>query len=178
MSESIIAVGKRLDPAVGQWPEMVQFHYSAEGYQLLIFWKSPSKDEITGVRRGKIELATFSDEEAFLMLYKIENACNWSYTPFDWYRMPQSIRLKPADDHLKAEMEVILVDANNGIVRVIRKVPLTQAFIDAIHQGVELQISQGTTWLDDRLQRLYKEYFTPESFLKSPQSVSLYPQTA
>lgn len=178
MNDSTVAVGKRLDPTIGQWSEMVQFHYSQEGYQLLIFWQTPSKDEIQGIKKGKVELATFSDEEAFLLLYKIERACDWSYTPFDWYRMPESLRLMPKDDHLEPKLKVVLIDANNGIVRVIRQVPLTEDFIKAIHQGVDAQITTGTTWLDDHLQRLYKEYFSPESFLNSPKSVKLLKSTS
>ena len=176
MSESKVAIGKRLDKNVGKWPEMVQFHYSTEGYHLLIFWPTPSKNEIQGVKKGKIELAVFSDEEAFLLLYKIQNACDWSYTPFDWYRVPESMRLTPKDDNLKPVLEAVLVDANNGMVRMVRQVPLTADFIKAVHDGVDLQITTGTTWLDNHLQRLYKEYFSAELFLKSPKSVRLYPE--
>ena len=168
-----VAVGKRFEKEISRWPEMVEFYYTKAGYELRIFWNTPSKEEIQGVRKGKVDLALFADQEAFLMLYRIENTCDWSYTPFDWFRVPEGFRLFPSDDQLPPVLRVTLIDANNGIVRAVRDLTLTEEFVEAIRRAVDQQIATGTTWLDDRLQRLYKEYFSAESFLGLPETVHL-----
>lgn len=160
-----VKVGKPFVPGVLKWPPDMQYIYSKNGHEIRVFLPGLTKIEIQALKKTPIELGVFSVDEAFLMLYQIQDLCEWSTMPFNWFAIPEPFRRTPEIGKEPTELMLTVVDGDNGIVRVRRALKMSPQFADAIATVVQKQIDTGDTWMKAKLNDIHDKYFTPSDMV-------------
>jgi hypothetical protein len=125
-------VGKPLQPGKTNYQEASWLDYTETGPILLIAINNSTAKETEAVRSGRIELALYEKGPVLWFLYKIRGFGPWSDCPF-------SIRLydgmgrtfdwsEEIEDGMGIGLQIILIDASTGIVKVLRLVGLETRF--------------------------------------------------
>lgn len=124
-----------------RWPESVEYNYRSGGHELRMFLRHPSSNEIRAIRSGDTEFALVIDWPVLLLLYRFGDAIPWSDAPYSWHMVPEHQRTVPAEiaTGQSAMLSIILVDADTGIIRVLRAVTLSPHFSRALHEAIAAQ---------------------------------------
>jgi hypothetical protein len=142
-----VVVGKPYIDGESGWPEMVDYQYTAEGHSLRIFCGGPSDKYVEAVRAGRCEVAILVAQPVIVMLYHFPSVIGWKDAPFSWHLVPPH-RHGPlrgeTDGPLSRVLHIVLIDAHDGIVRALRRVPLTPEFAHALETAIRDQAAH--TW--------------------------------
>jgi len=89
-------------------------------------WHPDRKRWLEAVRVGRVDLGVWCRApHVIVLLYRIAGACEWSDAPYSWHLVPEDRRALPEPTTSSADralLQIILVEAESGIVRVIRAV--------------------------------------------------------
>lgn len=167
MSE--LNVGQIYIPGRTSWPELVQYNYTSNGHELVLYYASPSESEILGCRKGGTRFGLVAEGSAILLLYKIEGVGDWSDAPFNWHLIPEDRRQVPpktmGDE--RAALQLLLVDAATGILKAARLVTWSPTFTEAIHDAIRRQATLGQAQgFNAEIDRLYAAYPTAKALSK------------
>jgi hypothetical protein len=175
-----LSVGQLYHPNRTIWPEGGEYNFDGAGHTLLLTWCHLDDKIIQAVRSGEVELALYGRREhpeeypLVLLLYRIAGACDWSDAPYAWNFVPPERRTLPpaaATPSTRALLQVLLVDADTGILRAIRAVTMSPALTTLLHAAIQEQAtgSWDLDAYDTALRRLQREH-TPGSLAASPQA--------
>jgi hypothetical protein len=128
----ILKVGELFAPGRASYQEASWLDYTETGPMLLMAINRPTPKEIEAVKNGRIELALYEKEPVLWFLYKIRGFGPWSDCPF-------SIRLydgkgrsldwsEEIEEGAGLGLQIILIDAGTGIVKVLRLTGLPTKF--------------------------------------------------
>lgn len=128
----ILKVGELLAPGKTSYQEASWLDYTETGPVLMMAINRPSPKEIEAVKSGRIELALYEADPILWFLYKIRGFGPWSDCPF-------SIRLydgkgrkfdwsEEIEEGTGLGLQIVLVDAGTGIVKVLRLVGMSTKF--------------------------------------------------
>lgn len=128
-----IAVGQLYNPRRTRWPETQQWRLSEDAAELVMFYPSPTEREIEAVRTGRARFALLAGEHALALASKFGDL-RWSDA--FW----QSACQTDTTAGLRSGMvQVILVDANTGVVKVIRITTWSAQFAQAVRLAIRTQ---------------------------------------
>ncbi|GIW06340.1 MAG: hypothetical protein KatS3mg060_1145 [Dehalococcoidia bacterium] len=169
----LLQVGAPYLPGRTRYPEAVQYTYRAGGHELLLWLSSPSPREVESIQRGRASFALSIEPPLIVLLYRFAPAITWSDAPFSIHLVPPAQRVLPPPlgqaEESRALLQVILVDADTGIVRALRQLTWSPAFTAAIHAAIAAQATM--TWdaqaYDAALRQLYQRYPTSEALLST-----------
>jgi len=167
---STYRVGALYIPGQRSWPEGAEYNFRANSHELRLFWHDPSPREVESVRAGRARFALAVHGPIVFFLYTFEPALPWSDAPFTVWMVPSDQRTLPAPTQLAephAILQVVLVDADTGVVRALRVTTFSPSFTAALHLAIRAQHEAGWPGQDayDRaLDEVYRRY---------PQSASL-----
>jgi len=124
-----LQVGQLYHPNRTRWPEVAEFNFDAAGYELRLFMGSPTPAEVDAVRSAPADLALLDLAGSVWLLYRFEPGVPWGDAPYTWHLVPPDRRAQPEETgpESRALLQVYLVDADTGILRVIRGVTLSPA---------------------------------------------------
>jgi hypothetical protein len=166
-------VGSLYNLSRTSWPEASQYNYRAGQHELVLFFPAPSKGEVLDARKGDCEFALFVEAHAIFLLYRFGKSIQWSDAPFSYWLVPENERSLPDiegnDRETRALLQVLLVDAATGILRVIRTVSFSPAFTRAIHQAIRDQAARpflGQQPYDRWLVDVYRQYPTSTAMVR------------
>lgn len=168
-----LSVGQPYNPSVSRYPECTQYNYRAGIHELVLFYGSPSKDEVYAARKGKAEFALFHPSHQIIILaHRFGDGLPWSDSPYSWHLVPEHERDLPSADleqSIRAKLHVILVDAATGLVRAIRLVTFSPEFTRTLHQAIREQAGAPFDALsyDRELQATYARYTTTGSLVSA-----------
>lgn len=176
MSAHVYAVGQIYHPGRTAWPEIAQFNYRAGSFELILFYRGPTKREVAAIDRGQADFASYHDGDLLLLLYRFGDAIPWSDAPYSWHLVPDDQRTAPepvgsAEPHQL--LSIVLVDAANGLIRAMRSVTWSPAFTVAMRAAVLAQIDRpwpGDIEYQGQLNNLYARYPTTLALLEVSQS--------
>lgn len=133
-------VGEVFDPAYTRYDEGARYVYAGQGHELVLFWRGPTGAEVEGFRTQPVELGLFTHGPAGFLLYKIRNVCEWSDVAFNLHLVPEAERELPREEPGdRARLRMILVDAEDGVVRAKRIVSLDKVMTQALKQAMAEQ---------------------------------------
>ena len=133
-------VGEVFDPAYNRYDEGARYVYAGEGHELVLFWRGPTRAEVHGFRLQPVQLGLFSHGPAAFLLYRIENVCEWSDVAFNLHLAPQAERELPREEPGdRGRLRMILVDAEDGVVRAKRIVSLDKVMTQALRHAMTEQ---------------------------------------
>ncbi len=134
------AVGELYNPRRAHWPEAAHYLLRGGVHELVLFWGGLDSATVAAVRSGRIFASALEIKSVLLFLYKIEGAAGWSDSPFSWHRLPAEERVLPAQEQeTSALLHVTLVEAETGVVRVLRVVSLTPELTTFLHAAIARQ---------------------------------------
>ncbi|MFO0889207.1 MAG: hypothetical protein U0790_08715 [Isosphaeraceae bacterium] len=135
-------VGEPLRGGLHHWPEGAQYHYGANGHELIIFRSDPDEQAIQGVRRGDAEFALIVRESILLLAFRFGGSGDWSDAPYCWHTQPAWARLTPpseVSEESRALLWVTLVGARDGIIHAQRGLTLAPEFTRALQSAIRRQ---------------------------------------
>jgi hypothetical protein len=159
-----LSVGQLYHPERTRWLEGVEYSYDRNGHTLLLIWSGLDHQVVEAVRKGRVDLALWARGGVVILLYRIEGACDWSDAPYSWHIVPPERRQLPpmpaAEE--RALLSVILVDADTGLVRVLRAVTMATTFTRRLHGEIAAQASAqwDAAAYDEELRLLYASHST------------------
>lgn len=165
-----IRVGSLLVPGRTAWPELGEYNHYDGGHELRLFFARPTDREVKAVRDCTCEFALLPAGDVVFLLYRFGSAVPWSDAPFSWHLVPRGRRTVPASTtgQTRTVLQVYLVDAATGIVRVIRAVSLSPEFTARLHAAIAAQASVpwiGREAYDAQLAEHYRRWPTTEAML-------------
>jgi len=135
-------VGEVFDPAYTRYDEGARYVYAGEGHELVLFWRGPTPAEVDGFRLQPVEVGLFSHGPAAFLLYKILNVCEWSEVAFNVHLVPEAERELPREEPGdRGRLRMILVDAEDGVVRAKRIVSLDKVMTQALKHAMHEQLA-------------------------------------
>lgn len=164
-------VGKPYIAGKTKYPENGEYNYRGGEHELRLFLADLTPAEINAVRLGRAEFGLFVDGPVILFLYRFGDGIPWSDAPYTVHVVPEIERQLPPvlEGPQRALLHVILVEANTGIIQVLRAVTFSPDFTRALHRAI---FGQGTQPFDQaaydrRLAQLYARHSTTELVRKA-----------
>ena len=162
-------VGQPYNPRVRQWPEGANYNFRGGQHELLLLFPHPSAAEIRGAKTGQCEFAMLKSADSLLFfLYRFAGV-PWSDAPYSWWRVPVDQRIIPVateSPELRALLQIILIDAETGIIRAIRGVTLSPDFTLALHDAIRVQASTPAGDYDQQIAAAYRRWPDTEAMLR------------
>jgi hypothetical protein len=138
-----LQVGKPYPGGRGSWPEGADYNFRSGGHELRIFLDGATQREVAAIQSEPVDFGLLV-EPAGLMLVTRFGPLTFDCS-YHWRRMgvtgnrtlpPPSEETRPS---LRALLTIILLEASNGIVLVLRTVTFSPEFTRAIHQAIHDQ---------------------------------------
>ena len=154
-------VGEVYSPEHARYDEGARYAYTGGAHELILFWNSPTQAEVEGFRMQPMEVALFTHGPATFLLYKIKDVCEWSDVAFNVHLVPEAQRELPneiAGD--RARFKMILVDADDGVIRAKRIVSLDKVMTQAMKHTMHEQFAGAFNRFiyDAAVQEVYGRY--------------------
>lgn len=163
---SRLAVGEPYIAGATSFPEGVQYNFRQGVHELLMWLGSPSREEVRAIRKGRAEFGLLVESGVIFLMYRFEGNPHWSDCPYHYHLVPPEQRQLPFDlltPEGRAMLQILLVDAHTGLLKVIRMCSLSPSFSCRLHAAISEQAAQtgfSVTAYDDTLTALYRKYPT------------------
>jgi hypothetical protein len=138
-------VGKPYIEGRTRWEETADYNYRGGEHELRLFLKTPSAEEIEMIRFGLSRFALAVTGPVIWLAFKFGDL-PWSDASFNIHLVPDPERQPPPPltrEQGRALLNVILVDADTGIVQALRLVSFSPAFSNALHKAIQAQWETG-----------------------------------
>lgn len=157
----VYEVDKPYHPDKRHWPEGVDYNYRAGEHELRIFMRTPSEVEIADIRKGEARFALAVEGDIVFFCYQFGRG-EWSDCGFSFHLVSETERVLPeipATPETRALLTVLLIDAENGILKVIRAVSLSPKFTRKLHEAVRDQAARPfPDNYDQQIEAAYRRY--------------------
>lgn len=159
---TIYRVGEFYPTASGKrhWPEGVDYNYRSGQHELRIFMRTPSRQEIADIKSGESRFALAVERDIIFFCYQFGQG-PWGDCGFSIHLVPEAERILP---EIPAESEhalltTLLIDAETGILKVLRATSLSPKFTQRLHRAILEQAA--APFPDDyhqQAEKVYKHY--------------------
>lgn len=151
-------VGKLYSPNRTKWPENVEYNFRDGVHELRMFYPSPAAREIADVQSGQVRLALYPYLDVIFFCFKFGDQ-PWSDSPYNINLVSSEERQLPEDTDTAEQRRLLttfLIDANTGILWVIRVVSMSPQFTRALHAAIWNQSEKSLPGdYDAQIQRVY-----------------------
>jgi hypothetical protein len=130
------------------WLEGAEYQYRLGRHALVLAIRGMTERQEAAVGRAEAEFALGVEGPLLVIGYRFGDVVPWSWTaPYNWHFMPPAERVMPAATVLTPEtyarlwatLWIILLDAEDGRVRIRRAVALRPEFTHALHGELRAQ---------------------------------------
>lgn len=154
-------IGEVYSAEHNRYDEGARYAYAGQGHELVLFWSAPTQAEIAGFRVEPVEVGLFTHGPAAFLLYKIKNVCEWSDVAFNVHRVPEAERELPDETPGdRGRLRLVLVDAEDGVIRAKRIVSLDKVMTQALRHVMREQAAGAFNSLiyDAAVQEVHARY--------------------
>lgn len=140
-----LRVGEPYSVTRTRWPQGSDYNFRCGHHELRLFLPDLSNEEIEAVRAGRAEFRLFTREGLLVLLYRFGDM-PWSDASYNWHLVSEEERIPPeapVDESQGAALTVLLIEANTGILKVIRLIGLGHEFTLALHAEIRKQIAEA-----------------------------------
>ena len=116
----------------------VEYRYR-DGHELRVILRHLTEREVARIGgEGVVHLALVVEPLVFTLVAGFEGVISWSGAPYCWHYLRDEERALPAPlaDGETADLTIVLVEGNDGIVRAVRAVTLSPDFSLALHTAI------------------------------------------
>lgn len=156
-------VGKPYIEGKTRWEEAADYNFRGGEHELRLFFNNPNPQEVEMIRFGLSRFALAVTGPVIWLAFKFGDL-PWSDASFSIHLVPEAERQPPPPltrEQQRALLNVILVDAATGIVKVLRAVSFSPSFSNALHKAIRAQWEAGwpgTDVYDQNLTRIMSAY--------------------
>lgn len=164
---ALLKVGRPYLSGRSCWPPEVHYRFQRDGHHLTLFVNGVTACQEADLIRGRGEFVLISGWNEITFCARFGDSIPWRHsTPFRWHGAPQRDRRLPQNPKLapdsRAQIQVALVEADDGTVRALNSVLLTSASTSALHVAIrELaehpEFTPSPLWSVSVFHRLYGE---------------------
>jgi hypothetical protein len=152
-----------------EYSEATQYCYYDGVHDLVLFWASPSAQEVRGFNTQPVEFALYVQQPVLFLLYRIADVCEWSDVAYNIHQLRAEEKEVPTEapgDHARVQMT--LVDASTGIIRAKRIVYMGRAMTQAMRHTLQEQMQIPFSRFDYEalVQQTYARYPDSDAMLK------------
>jgi len=115
----ILEVGKLFKDGITKYQEGCKFDMTDSGGNLIIFFNSPTEEEIIDIRLGKVQYGYYREYNVIFMLFKFGNL-EWMDCPYSVHLSKDLTNMQEPNEGLGYAVNIYLVDATTGILKVAR----------------------------------------------------------
>jgi len=138
------AVGELYHPNRRTYPDgTINWRLTPSGVELLLAFSRPTSKEIQDVKTGRAQFALLAGEHVLLMAHRF-GMMPWSDAPWQ-ASLERAAGREPGlidvPEGQRLMVHVVLVDADNGLVRVLRTTSWDRAFVEAVRAAIERQLT-------------------------------------
>lgn len=168
----VLEVGQPYSVRRTVWPELAEYNYTQSGHELRLFFSSPSPGEVRAVRKERCDFSLVVEGSAIILQYRFGDrptkGIPWSDASFSIHLVPEQYRRVPEVDsnpEARAALQVLLIDADTGILKALRFVTLSPDFTRALEGAIQAQALQpwpGRVSYERALQTLFARSSTQD----------------
>ena len=154
-------VGEVYSPDHARYDEGARYTYTGGAHELVLFWGGPTQAEVDGFRVRPMEVGLFTHGPAAFLLYRIKDVCEWSDVAFNIHMVPEAQRELPNEEPGdRARLRMVLVDAEDGVIRAKRIVSLDKVMTQAIKYTMADQVAASFNRIiyEAAVQEVYGRY--------------------
>ena len=140
-----IEIGTPLQEGLTCYLQGSVFEFNSRGCFLLIAYSLMTEDEIRSFYNGNVEFSIGVCDDTIFFCKKIEGLRGWSYSAYNYHLVDSEFRppLEYVGEDTGLKVQMILVDANIGIVRGIRSVELGPELSNKLIRETRRQSKKG-----------------------------------
>jgi hypothetical protein len=162
MESQVDEVGTMYQPGWTSSPEGVHYTYRGGQHELAAFLRRPTLAELEALTEGPADFALYVDGDLLLLLYRfrsleLDPVIDWSDAPFSIHHVDDAERQLPTDERGRALLQVLVVDADNGLLHGKRAVTLDEEFTAALHRAIREQAARP--WSSDEYDRALRQLY-------------------
>lgn len=131
-------VGQPYIPGQVKLGEQLRYRLGNEGHSLLIVKAGITCREIEEIAQGTARLGVYIDGPIIFFLFQFGTG-KWNDAPYSWHTVPAGIRVYPEEVQEIGKLTVILVEATDGLVKVVREIALSSEFAAKLNAAISLQ---------------------------------------
>ncbi len=158
-------VGQPYSPTKKHWPEGVDYNYRAGQHELSIFMRTPSAGEIQSIETGPARFALAIIGDIIFFCYRFGSG-PWGDCGFSIHLVPEEKRRlppPPASNTERALLTTMLIDAETGILKVIRATTFSPRFTQRLHKAITEQAGKAfPPNYDAQGEAVYRRYTSAE----------------
>jgi len=130
-------IGQLFQPGVTRYNEETRFDFLQDGAVLMLFFNHPTPQEIEDIRSGRFEIGFCEKDSIIFMLFRFGSQ--------PYIDAPYTVHLSHEFEFMDLQQDmgyglnIFLVDAATGILKVIRYVGLSTDFSNRFRKAVERQ---------------------------------------
>lgn len=123
----------------------IEYLLGAYGHEVRVVLGRLREREVARIGgEGEVELALVAEPLVFSVLAAVEGVIPWSGAPWSWHAVPEQERALPPPLRAGEEtgLTLVLVEAEDGIVRAVRPLTLSAQFSLALDGAIREQAEQ------------------------------------
>jgi hypothetical protein len=154
-------VGQPYNVNLGSIPDgTANWRFTPLGVELLLALSDPSGREIHEVTSGLAQFALLAGDHSLIMAHKF-GTMPWSDTPWDGSRQRRAgdepgLATAGREESLMAN--IVLVDADTGVIKAMRAVAWNIEFASAVSDAINRQSGAGDAEADAEIRNWYFRY--------------------
>lgn len=161
-------VGVPFQGTLKQYPEGAIYTFHGH-HQLVLFVKDLRPSELRDIRRGTVHFGLSVYGPVIHLHFRFARAIPWSHAPYSYHLIESDEKSLPKvldGKTRRATLQVIVVKADDGLVRAIRLLTFDPLFSAKLHQAITEQAQ--TPWDPSLYDRSLKvtDSWTPEGLLE------------
>jgi hypothetical protein len=140
-----LSVGKPYLSGCWSWPEVADYNFRSGSHELRLFVAHLTPRRVEAVRTRPVEFGLLVDQPLLVLVVRFLDRSGQVVMSFDcsysWHRVPAAERVLPppveeTSPELRALLTIILVEATDGLVRVLRTVTFSPEFTQRLHRAI------------------------------------------
>ena len=140
----VIAVDQLYQPGVTHYGDTPEYNFIGGLHSLIIPIRHPRSAEIKGVKSGTAEFAFTVMGPVLAFLYRFgdgKTGLPWGDAFYTWHKVPAAEQVPAAvlTGEQRVILQVVLIAAHTGIVKVARAVTLSPEFSQLLHEAIQAQ---------------------------------------
>ncbi|MFR8871637.1 MAG: hypothetical protein ACLVIH_16775 [Paraclostridium sordellii] len=157
----LLEVGKPIEGIEKRYNEGITFDITDNGANVIIKFDSPILEEIKAIKEEKIKYAYYMQGNVIFMLFKFGDL-DWMDAPYSVHLSKNLTRFLEINDGQGLALNIHLVDAKTGILKVLRLVGLSNAFSKALIKDIEKQKEMSYEGYESTMNTIFRTYSTKE----------------
>ena len=172
-----LAVGELYYPGKTRWQEGTDFNWRSNTLELRMFFSKLTPSDIEAMKHGACTFYLVVVKGVIFLLFEFGRACPLSDSSYSWWLISEEERTLPPEltGNEQAVLTIILVSAEDGIIRALRQIALGHDFSKALYDAIRAQTQQefSAKKHDEIIAETYRKYPTSHHLLRIAQATCI-----